>query len=169
MRTQTYQTLTAVFLALSLVLAPACGDALRRAPVLVGQASLSAGQTIGQLQRTVKQLTRTRDNPNGVIPADVALRTQEGVLRINADLEPVPGLLRAIDMAQKAGTPDPNQIIQAITILQRVSADLSIVVAGVPVSETTAQVLSLIKSGQTTITTLLIQLARIQGAMGGAS
>lgn len=155
-----------LLLAASLLLAPACGDVLRRAPVMVAHASLAAGQTIGQLQRTVKQLTRTADNQNGVIPPAAALSAQTTLLRINADLEPVPALLRAIDAAQKVGTVDPNQVIQAITILQRVSGDLSIVVAGVPLTDATAQVLALVKTGQTTITTLLVELGRVQGALG---
>lgn len=164
------QTRAAVLLlGASLTLGSACGDVLRRAPIMVAHASLAAGQTIGQLQRTVKQLTKTADNPNGVIPPAAALSAQTTLLRINADLEPVPPLLRAIDAAQKAGAVDPNQVIQAITILQRVSGDLSIVVAGVPITDATAQVLELVKTGQTTITTLLVELGRVQGALGRSS
>jgi hypothetical protein len=156
-----------VALLISSLMFTACASGGKRAPVLVGQASLAAGQTIGQLQRTIQQLTRTRDEP-GTIPTHVALQAQETLLRVNAKLDLVPPLLRSIDAAQQTGNPDQSQVMQAIDLLQKVSADLSIVVAGIPLSDGTKQVLALIQSGQTTITTLLVQLGKIQAQFGTA-
>jgi hypothetical protein len=153
--------------ALSLSMLSACGGGMKRAPVLVAQASLAAGQTIGQLQRTIKSLTQTSDG-QGVIPVRVALNAQQTLLDLNGNLELVPPLLRSIDAAQQSGTVDQSQVIQAITLLQKVSADLSIVVAGIPLNDATKQVLTLIQSGQTTVTTLLVQLGKIQAAFGTA-
>jgi hypothetical protein len=154
---------------MSMTTLSACGGGMKRAPVLVGQTTLATGQTIGQIQRAIKSLTRSDTNPKGVISPENALIAQEALLKLNTQLEPVPALLRAIDVAQQTGNVDQSQVLQAIDMLQKVSADLSIVVAGIPLSDATKQIMTLVQTGQTTVTTLLVQLGKIQAAFLTAS
>lgn len=136
-----------------------------RAPELVAQAGEATAISIGTLQTSIASLTKTSTNPQGVIPADVALRAQTGLLTVNTSLKPLPDILRAIDLAQKTGNPDASLIQQALSILQAVSGDLSIVVAGIPVNDATKQILDAVVAGQRTVTTLLIQLGRLSAGV----
>jgi len=127
-----------------------------RAPVMVGHVGLSVATAVGQLQVALQQLQQT-----GVLPARDALVAQEALLRVNAHLAILPPLLRVIDTASD---PTASDLERALAALQAASRELSIVVAGVPVSDATARVLTLVQTAQQTITTLTIEIAKIQGA-----
>lgn len=135
---------------------PACAG--KSVPVLIGQTSVAVAQSIGQLQVVTKQLTDAK-----AVPAPVALSVQKGLLQANASVEKVIPILEALDNAIKAGQgADPALIDRALAILQSVSADLSTVLTGVPLSDTTRQVVDLVRAAQTAVTTVLIEVARFK-------
>jgi hypothetical protein len=119
------------------------GCALHRAPVLVGQGGLAAAQTIHQLQDAVKGLADAH-----ILTISQAISTENALLQANDILKPLPGLLRAIDAAEKANQPDQPLIDQALSILNSVSLQMSVVINGVPLSDATKQALALAKQIQ---------------------
>ena len=157
--------MASLMIALVLFAAGCSAGALQRAPEMVGAAGEATAISIGTLQTSIASLTKTSTNPQGVIPSDVALHAQNGLLSVNTGMKPLPGILRAIDLAQQNGSPDASLIQQALTILQAVSGDLSIVVAGIPVNDATRQILDAVVAGQRTVTTLLVQLGRLSAGV----
>lgn len=145
--------------ALVLACSLACTTAGNRAPILVAQSGLAVSQSISQVSTAAEQLQKA-----SVLPAAANLRVQETLLAINGKLKPLPDLLRTIDAAQKAGQSGGTTVDQAIGILQVVSTDLSGVLAGVPVAETTKALIELVRAAQTTVTNVLVEVARIKGA-----
>lgn len=128
-----------------------------RVPVLIGQTGEGIVDGLHQVQTTVQQLEQAQ-----VVPTAVALRIQERVVALNTKLTPLPGLLRSIDAAQKASTPNAPQIEQALGILRDVSADLTIVVAGVPIAGATEKLLGMVRAIQMTLASVLEAVASLK-------
>lgn len=128
-----------------------------RAPVLIGQTGEGIIDGLHQVQTTVQQLEQAQ-----VVPTAVALRIQERVVALNAKLKPLPGLLRSIDAAQKASDPTATQVEQALGILRDVSADLTIVVAGVPIAGATEKLLGIVRAVQMTLAAVLEAVASVK-------
>lgn len=149
--------LTSLFIALTVISAPACAG--KKIAVVVGQAGLSVTQGIGQLQVTTKQLT-----DSGVIPAPVALKVQEKLLALNDKAKPLPDILRRIDALSKAGSVDGTLVDQAISVLTVLATDMSVVIQGVPVSDAAKALLDVVVATQKTIATTLIEIAKLKGA-----
>jgi hypothetical protein len=137
----------------------------RQAPVFVAQGGVVAAKTVGSLSDTIDQLT----TPRGPISKEIALQAQERLLQVNNGLKKLVPILRSIDAAQQAGNPELSQLEQALKLLEAVSSDLSLVVAGIPVSSSTADILKAVQEGQKAITTVLAEVARIQGVIRGSS
>lgn len=151
----------AVALVIALVFAPgstACSSAGNKAPILVANVGLGVAQSIGQISAATKQL-----NEAAGLPTASALRIQEGLLAVNTKLTPLPGILRAIDAAQKAGGTAPgNNVDAALAILEAVSGDVATLLAGVPVNDTTKALIELVRAAQKTTTTVLIEVAKLK-------
>ena len=147
--------------ALLVVLALSGGCVARSVPVLVAQSALGTAQAIGQVQVAAEQLHRA-----GALTTPQALTVQQQLLRVNAKLEALIPLLRAIDRVQQAGAPvgvsEVDAILQAVIA---VSQDLSLVVAGVPVAETTRSLLELVRAAQQAVATTLVEIARLRAAL----
>lgn len=147
----------AVLMALALT-GSAC--AAKRAPVLVGQAGLGVAQSIGHLQVAAKQLSDA-----SVLSPTAAIVVQQKLLIANDKLQPLPDWLRLIDHAQQAGLETDGTVIdQALAVLQSVGQDLSTVLAGVPYSDATAQLIDLVRQAQQTVQAVLVNLGRVKGA-----
>jgi len=129
-----------------------------KAPVLVGQSGLAIAQGIGQLQTTTKQLTDAK-----ALTPEQALKVQQALLDANEKVRPLPQLLRDIDAAQQASLPTATLIDRGLAILQVVGNDLTLSVAGVPVSDTVKQLLDLVRATQNTIATTTANLNTLKG------
>lgn len=147
--------------ALVVVLALSVGCAARSVPVLVAQSALGTAQAVGQLQVAAEQLHRA-----GSLSTAQALAVQQQLLRVNQKLDALVPLLKAIDRVQQAGAPvgvsEVDAILQAVIA---VSQDLSLVVAGVPVAETTRSLLELVRAAQQAVATTLVEVARLRAAL----
>jgi hypothetical protein len=126
--------------------------------VLVGQSGLAVAQSIGQLQSAVKQLTDQK-----ALPPPVALAVQEKLLELNGHVAKLPELLRTIDTLTQASQNAAGPIDQAVAILTVVSQDLSVTIAGVPLAPTTEVLIKLIRAAQQTVTTTLLEVAKLRG------
>lgn len=135
----------------------AVGCGAKRAPILVGQSGIAVADSIFQLQEAGKKLVAA-----GVISPQIALVYQQRLLQANDGVKKLVPILQAIDAAQKANQPTASQIEQALAFLQSVAGDLSIVIAGVPVNEATAQVLKLVQASQQLVATVLVEVAKLQ-------
>lgn len=145
-----------VFLTLLLVGSVACAG--HRAPLLVADASNATADTIQQLSTAGAQLVDAK-----VLPPNVALSFQGKLKAVNDQLRPLPDILRTIDRLQVAGDPTASETDRAIAILTVVGQDISVVVAGVPLSETTSKLIDLIRASQKTVQTTLIEVAKLKG------
>lgn len=144
---------------LSLVLALSSGAcAGKRIPILVGNSAVAVADVIGQLNVVGKQLTDA-----SVIAPTVNLHFQQTLLAANNKMKPLPDILRTVDRLQKASQPTGSETAQAIAILTVVGQDISVVIAGVPVSDSTKVLIELIRSAQQTVQTVLIEVGKIQG------
>lgn len=147
-------------LALALAL-PAC--AARSVPVLVAQSALGTAQAVGQLQVAAEQLHRA-----GSLTTPQALAVQTQLLRVNQRLGALVPMLQAIDRVQQAGAPVSVTEVDAILgAVIAISEDLSLVVAGVPVAETTRSLLELVRAAQSAVATTLVEIARLRAALEG--
>lgn len=156
-----HSPIVAALLVIAIALAPlvsvGCTAAGKRAPILVAQTGLGVAKTIGAISDAGKALQQA-----SVLPAATALKLQEGLLKINTALAPLPNALRAIDNAQKAGSTANNDVDKALAILQVVGGDLTTLLAGVPVNNLTEALIGLVKTAQTTVQTVLIEVARLK-------
>lgn len=135
---------------------PACAG--KNAPTLIGQTSVALAQSIGQLQLTTKQLTDA-----GTIPPTIARDVQRQLLVANGGIQKAIPILEALDHAIQAGQgADPVLVDQVVAVLQSVSTDLSTVVAGVPLAETTKTFITLVRAAQSAVTTVLVEVARFK-------
>lgn len=131
----------------------------KRAPILVGQSAVAIASSIEQLTNAGKQLQEA-----SVMPTAVALNYQRALLAVNDKLKPLPDILRTIDNLETAGSSSASEVDRAIAILTVVGQDISVVVAGVPVSEATTTLINLVRTAQKTVQDVLIQVAQIKGA-----
>jgi len=134
-----------------------CSDAAKRAPVLVAQSGVALTGSIGQVSDAAAALQKA-----SILPAAAALQLQEGLLAVNSALKPLPDILRTIDAAQKAGAAQQGDVEKAIAILQAVSPQISVLLAGVPVNETTKQIIALVRAAQATVTSVLLEVAKLR-------
>lgn len=144
--------------ALILALAISAGACRHNAPLLVGQGALAVAQSIETLSNAGKQLQEA-----AVLPTAVALGFQERLLVVNDKLKPLPDILRTIDRLQEAGDPMNTEAERAIAILTVVSQDISVVIAGVPVSDASKQLIDLVRAADQTVSAVLTQVARVRG------
>lgn len=151
---KTLGVLVPFLLALGLTVS-ACGA--KTAPVVIGEAGLTTAQAIGQIQTGVIQLEQAK-----VLTPQIALATQERLLDINERLRPLPGILRAIKVAQSQNQSANPLIAQALSIAQAVSSQLNLMVGDIPVSAATKQVLSLIAAIQQSVTTTAAEIAQLR-------
>lgn len=140
----------------ALALATACGP--KKPEIIVGQTGLAVAKTIGQLQTATQQLTA----PAGPIPVLVSLGIQEKLLALNGKVSALPELVRTMDRLVKAGQSATDPADRAIAILKVAGQDLSVVFAGVPLGPTTQTLIDLIRASQQTITTTLLEVAKIK-------
>lgn len=125
--------------------------------IVVGQSGLAVAKSIGTLQDATKALT------GPVIPASVALSIQERLVAANDRLRPLPDILRTIDRLQQAGQSAGTEVDKAIAILTVAGQDISIVLAGVPLSTETRALIDAVTTAQKVVQSLLIEVARIKG------
>ena len=128
-----------------------------RAPILVAQSGVALTASIGQISEAASALTKAN-----VLPAASALQLQERLLTLNTALKPLPDLLRTIDAAQKAGQSPAGDVERALAILQVVSPQISVLLAGVPIAASTQQIITLVRTAQQTITTVLLEVAKLR-------
>lgn len=147
-----------LFVFLPCLLLSGCASAGTRAPILVGQSGVAITQIIGQLSDAGAALQKA-----GTLPTAAALHFQEALLSVNTKLKPVPDALRAIDAAQKAGTATTGPVDQVLAILQAVAPELATLLAGVPIDATTKALIDLVRTAQTTVQTVLVEVARLKG------
>ncbi len=125
-----------------------------RVVTLTGQSGLAAVNAVDE----VRKLT------NGLVEQKV-MTPEQGVmvlerLKVVVDtLQPLPGLLRLIDV----NNPDLSNVEKALVILENASQNMSVVIAGVPLSGTAQKLVDLIRAAQKTITTTLIEVAAVKG------
>ncbi len=143
---------------LVIALLSAAGCAGNKAPIVVGNSAVAVANSIGALNQAGKQLTDA-----AVIAPAVNLRLQQVLLAANDKLKPLPDILRTIDHLQTAGSSTASETDRAIAILQVVGQDISIAIAGVPVSDATAKLIELVRAAQQTVQTVLVQVAQIRG------
>lgn len=134
-----------------------CSDAAKRAPVLVAQTGVALADSVGAISKATEQLEKA-----SVLPAAAALSVQEGLLKANTSLKPLPDILRTIDAAQKAGDSASTDVEKAIAILKVVAPDISVLLAGVPITEGTKALIELVRAAQGTVTTVLLEVARLR-------
>ena len=147
-------------LALCLALS-AC--AAKSVPVVVAQSALGLAQSVGQLQVAAEQLHRA-----GALSTPQALAVQQRLLSVNGKISNLIPTLRAIDRVQQAGAPVSATEVEAVlTAIVAVSEELSLVVAGVPLAETTRALLDLVRAAQQAVAATLIEIARLRAAIGG--
>jgi len=149
--------LIAIFLSSALVVTPAC-SATHQAPILVGQTALAVASSIERLSITGRQLQEA-----AILTPAAALGFQRALLAVNTQLQPLPDLLRTIDALQQAGASTTSQVDRAIAILSVAGQNISVVIAGVPLSETTEVLIGLVRTAQKTVTDVLIEVAKIKG------
>lgn len=138
--------------------ATATGCSARRAPTLVAEAGLAVARSIGQVSDATTALQKA-----SVLSPAQALRVQETLLAANERLKPLPGILRAIDAAQQSGGRSAQADIDlALAILRAVGVDLTTALAGVPVGETTRALLALVEAAQASVSTVLVEVARLK-------
>lgn len=144
-----------------LTLGVTAGCAARSAPVLIAQSALGTAQTVGQLQVAAEQLHRT-----GALSTAQALTVQQRLLRVNTRLGEVVPVLKAIDRLQQAGAPVTLAEVDAVlAAVIAISEDLSLVVAGVPVADSTRALLDLVQASQQAVATTLVEIARLRAAL----
>lgn len=147
--------------AAALALALASGCAARSVPVVVAQAALGTAQAVGQVQVAAEQLHRA-----GALTTAQALQVQERLLRVNARLGEIVPVLRALDRVQQAGAPvTVAEVEVALSMVIAVSQELSLVVAGVPVSDATRQLLEAVRVAQQAVATTMVEIARLRAAL----
>lgn len=140
------------------VLALACGSTIARVPIIVGQAGVAVTDSLGRISDATAQLQKA-----GTLPTASALRVQETLLQINTALQPLPDLLRVIDAAQQAGQiAAPGDVERAIAILQAVAPRISTLLAGVPATDTTKQLITFVSAAQQSVTTVLLEIAKLR-------
>jgi hypothetical protein len=148
-----------VLLALGLLFNGGC--AAKSAPVLVAQASLGMAQTIEQLQTGAIELQQA-----GVIDARTALKVQTRLLTVNGMVEKVVPYLKAADRMTQSGVQMTQAELDAlITQVYLALAELGLVSADVGGTSETAQYITLVRAAQTTLTTTMIELARLRVAL----
>lgn len=153
-----FRTMTAVLmLSVALLSTGSVGCSNNRAPILVGQSGLAVAQSIGQISDAAAQLQKA-----SILPAAAALSVQTALLNVNTQMKPLPDILRTIDNAQQAGEAAQGDVDKAIAILQVVGADLSTLLAGVPIDATTKVFIELVRQAQTTVQTVLVEVARLK-------
>lgn len=151
----------AVLLVLVLPTMSAC--AAKSAPVLVAKASLGIAQTIGQIQTAAIDLHKAE-----VIDTRTAIRVQDRLLSINRQIEKVVPYLEAIERLQKSGVkPTRSELDSLITQVYLTLQELTLVGADMPLAEETRAFLALIRTAQQTMTTTMIELARVRVAIEG--
>lgn len=149
--------------AMLVVLALSTACAAKSVPVLVGQSALGLAQSVGQLQVAAEQLHRA-----GALTTPQALAVQQRLLTVNTRIGQIIPTLRAIDRVQQAGAPIGATEVEAVlAAVVAVSEELSLVVAGVPIAETTRQLLELVRTAQQAVATTLIEVARLRAQVGG--
>lgn len=149
------RTLLAAIVAAALI---GGGCANHRAPILVGQSALAVSSSIERLSTAGRQLEQA-----SIISAQQALGYQRALLAVNEQMKPLPELLRTVDRLQQAGDSTASETDRAIAILQVVGQDISVVVAGIPVSEATRNLIDLIRAAQKTVSDVLVEVAKIRG------
>jgi len=156
MRRLVFGTLLACLLCLS-------GCAGKSAPVVVAQTSLGIAQTIGAVQTGATSLHQA-----GVIDAKTALRIQERLLAINTKVGEIVPYLKAFDRLSQAGVkPAPAEVDAVLTQIFLIAQELSLIGADVPGGEGSKAFLELLRTSQQTVTTTMIEIARLRVALEG--
>ena len=157
-RRQPRPTRVAAIIVVALLAAQACDRPIH---ITVAQSALGLSQSIGQMQIAAEQLQRA-----GALDTRVALSVQEKLLKLSIRVENLLPTLHAIDRLYAANAPVTVAEIDAVLqIVIAISNDLSLVVAGVPVAETTAQLLELMRVTQQSVATTLIEIAKLRAIL----
>lgn len=137
------------------------GCAARSTPILVAQSTLGIAKTIGQMQESMITLQQT-----GVVDTRAALKVQEKLLAVNKRVEQIIPYLEFVDRLQKRGVePTAAEMDGVITQVFLLMQDFNLIAVEVPVADVTKPFLDLFKSFQTTLTSTMIELARVRVAI----
>lgn len=139
------------------------GCASKSAPVVVAQTSLGLTQAIGAVQAGAISLHQA-----GVIDTPTALKMQERLLAINAKVGEIVPVLKTLDRLQQAGVkPTAGEVDQVLTQVFLIAQDLAGIAGDVPGGDQTRQFLELLRASQQTVTTTMIEIARLRVALEG--
>lgn len=140
------------------------GCAGKSAPVVVAQTSLGLAQAVGAVQQGAITL-----HTQGVIDTPTALRMQERLLVINGKIGEIVPVLKTLDRLQQAGVkPTAGEVDQVLTQVFLIAQELSVLAADVPGGSDQAKAfLELLRVSQQTVTTTLIEIARLRVALEG--
>lgn len=148
----------ALLLALSLGLTGCAG---KTAPVVVAQSALGIGQSVEALQVAAIDLHKT-----GTLTTPQAIAVQTRLLRVNAQLATIIPYLKAVDRLSQSGVVMTQAELDALIAQVYLALnELGLLSADVPGSEETKAFLSLVRTAQTTMTTTMIELARVRVAL----
>lgn len=139
----------------------AWGCAAKSAPVVVAQASLGMAQSIEALQVAAIDLHK-----QGVITTEQALRVQTRLLSVNSQVEKIVPYLKAADRLTQGGVAMPQGELDALlTQVYLALEELGSIYADVPASSEAKAFLALVRQAQTTMTTTMIEVARLRVAL----
>jgi hypothetical protein len=124
-----------------------------RVVTLTGQTGLAVAQSVDEVRKATTALVDQK-----ALTPEQGIAVLERLKAVNAALEPLPGILRLIDV----NNPDLSLVDKALVILENVSQDMSVVIAGVPISGSAQQLVDLIRAAQKTITTTLVEIAKLK-------
>ena len=145
----------------ALLLLPAC--ALKSTPVFVAQSTLGIAQTVGELQESAITLQKA-----GVIDARTALKVQDKLQAVNKRVEQIIPYLEFIDRLQRSGVkPTATELDAMITQVFLLLQEFNLIAVEVPVADATSTFLDAFRAFQTTLTTTMIELARVRVALEG--
>lgn len=132
-------------------------------PVLIGESGVVASAFIETSSNAVEAVRE----PKGPIKNEQALKIQEGLLQANGDIKKLVPILRAIDAAQKLGSPDAPRLEEALLLVQRVTTTLGTVVQGVPVAEAAAKLLEVVNNARGAVATIQATLEALKAKRSG--
>lgn len=126
----------------------------RTVGTVAGQSGLAVIQSVGEVRKLTDALVAQK-----ILTPEQGIAVLEKLRPVVEDVtNKLPPLLRVID----AGNPDQGTVDSAIAILETASENLSVVIGGVPMNETTRRLVDLIRATQKTVTTALLEVAKVR-------
>ena len=141
-------------LVFSALLVAQCGDKI----IILGQVGAGLADSIGRMQVLTKQLVDAK-----VLPPKAAISIQEDLIKLNDALRPVPQILRDLDKMRETNAVDIKVVETAVQVLELVAKQLPEILKGIPVTEVTSKLITLINEARNTTNTILLELAKLKG------